>query len=237
MAKPAFDLEIDDKRLKRAMKLLEKEGGKTMAQILNGKGFFVMRDAQKNTDSVGENRIRQTYGPKIKARRRQKRAVFESHVAKATRGSRGNIIAIYLSDPKRRKASKAMSRTEFFKAVRNFRNAFSRGRGYVKSGYNDSIRTFARAGGFSTKVSRGPRNRSKRSQGWPARKEGSLKRRKTALARYRISSYWGGGKGDTPKQVKMEVSAALRREAVSTINHVEAKYLTNLRQNAWERSN
>lgn len=235
-AKIDLSVDVDAKRLKRAMKLLESEGGKTMAEILNAKGFFVMRDAQKNTGSVGENRIRQIYGPKIKARRRKKRAVFEDNVARATRGARGNIIAIYLSDPKRRAAAKKMTRDEFFKAIRNFRNAASRARGYVKSGYNDSIREFARATGFSTKVSKGPRNRTKRGQAWPARLQGSLSQRKSALARYRVGTYWGPGKGQTPRVVQREVKAALRREAISTINHVESKYLVKLRQRSWEKS-
>lgn len=230
-----FSVDVDQRRLKRALKLLETEGGKTVAEIVNTKGVFVLRDAQKNTDSVGENRIRQVYGPKIKARRRQKRAVFETHVERSTRAARGNIVAIYLSDPKRRKAADGMTRDEFFKTIRKFRNAASRARGYVKSGYNDSIRAFARATGFSANVSKGPRNRMKRSQAWPAQKEGSIAKRKTALARYRVATYWGPGKGQTPRSVQKAVKDALRREAISTINHVEAKYLTNLRRKTWER--
>lgn len=220
------EVEVSDQEFRRALKRYQQLSGKSFAHIVNQKLFFIFKDAKEKTAQHQATKadIERVYGPRLRYSKKTGRL--------SKRSSKQNPIALYIHHLKRTGKQMPSSRRDLFEAAKKWQAARYRAIGYQQAGFNDGLRKFARAAKLKTKVGRGPRNRRQKSLGYPARAKGSVTKRLSALAVYRLAQGWGGGIGQVDHRTDRAIEQAVQVERRATIDHVARKEMDKLKRTA-----
>tara|TARA_S200002703_G_scaffold117643_1_gene103303 strand:- start:389 stop:1063 length:675 start_codon:yes stop_codon:yes gene_type:complete len=218
------DVQVSDQEFRRALKRYQQLSGKTFAQIANSKLFFIFKAAKEKTAGHQATKadIERVYGPRLRYSKKTGRL--------SKRSRQQNPLALYIHHLKKSGEKIPPSRRELIEQAKKWQAQRYRAIGYQQAGFNDGMRKFARAARLQTKVSRGPRNKRQKSLGFPARAKGSVNKRLTALAVYRLQQGWGGGVGQIDRRTDRAISGAVQAEMRSTVDHVANKELDRLKR-------
>lgn len=220
------EVEVNDKEFRDALKKYKRMRGKTFSQIVNKKLFFIFKDAKERAaqHAAKKSDIERVYGPRLRYSKKTGRL--------SKRSRKQNPIALYIHYLKRTGEPIPPTRRALVDDAKKWQAARYRAIGYQQAGFNDGMRKFARASGLKTKVSRGPRNKSQKSLGFPARATGRATKRLSALAVYRLNQSWGGAVGQVDSRTDRAIGGAVNREKRATIDHVANKELDLMKKKA-----